>query len=191
MIALATVSPPTPGVEDADGSVVHDASSLRQPLTRLARMTPGPLHAAPRLHRPIRADDARMPPSRDGTAERRCVFELFGRRLSGGRRFGVVAGTGRLLVAARAISASATTSCGSCATRRWWMPPPSAFLEATGFTGSITGYREGELYFPGLAASSRSRDVRRGRRPRDAGAQRAQPRLRHRDGRGAHERGRR
>jgi len=34
---------------------------------------------------------------RDGTAERRCVFELFGRRLSGGRRFGVVAGTGRLV----------------------------------------------------------------------------------------------
>ena len=34
---------------------------------------------------------------RDGTADRRCVFELFGRRLSGGRRFGVVAGTGRLL----------------------------------------------------------------------------------------------
>ena len=34
---------------------------------------------------------------RDGTADRRCVFELFGRRLPGGRRFGVVAGTGRLL----------------------------------------------------------------------------------------------
>ena len=34
---------------------------------------------------------------RDGTADRRCVFELFGRRLPGARRFGVVAGTGRLL----------------------------------------------------------------------------------------------
>src|SRR5918993_76641 len=34
---------------------------------------------------------------RDGTAHRRCVFELFSRRLSAGRRFGVVAGTGRLL----------------------------------------------------------------------------------------------
>ena len=30
---------------------------------------------------------------RDGTAHRRCVFELFARRLPGGRRFGVVAGT--------------------------------------------------------------------------------------------------
>ena len=34
---------------------------------------------------------------RDGTAARPSVFELFSRRLSGGRRFGVVAGTGRLL----------------------------------------------------------------------------------------------
>ena len=34
---------------------------------------------------------------RDGTASRPSVFELFSRRLSGGRRFGVVAGTGRLL----------------------------------------------------------------------------------------------
>ena len=34
---------------------------------------------------------------RDGTAERRCVFELFTRRLPEGRRYGVVAGTGRFL----------------------------------------------------------------------------------------------
>ena len=34
---------------------------------------------------------------RDGTAERRCVFEVFARRLPEGRRYGVVAGTGRLL----------------------------------------------------------------------------------------------
>ena len=34
---------------------------------------------------------------RSGTAERASVFELFGRRLPSSRRFGVVAGTGRLL----------------------------------------------------------------------------------------------
>ena len=34
---------------------------------------------------------------RDGTAERHCVFEVFARRLPDGRRYGVVAGTGRLL----------------------------------------------------------------------------------------------
>ncbi|MBU2111268.1 MAG: nicotinate phosphoribosyltransferase, partial [Actinobacteria bacterium] len=32
-----------------------------------------------------------------GTAERRTVFELFGRRLPEGRRYGVVAGVGRAL----------------------------------------------------------------------------------------------
>src|SRR5215211_2807793 len=32
-----------------------------------------------------------------GTASRRCVFEVFARRLPEGRRYGVVAGTGRLL----------------------------------------------------------------------------------------------
>ena len=35
----------------------------------------------------------------DGTADRNCVFEVFARRLPHGRRFGVVAGTGRLLEA--------------------------------------------------------------------------------------------
>ncbi len=35
----------------------------------------------------------------DGTAARRCVFEVFARRLPDGRRFGVVAGTARLLEA--------------------------------------------------------------------------------------------
>ena len=34
---------------------------------------------------------------RDGTASRRCVFEVFARRLPEGRRYGVVAGTGRVL----------------------------------------------------------------------------------------------
>ena len=35
----------------------------------------------------------------DGTADRDCVFEVFARRLPHGRRYGVVAGTGRLLEA--------------------------------------------------------------------------------------------
>src|SRR5699024_1568329 len=33
----------------------------------------------------------------DGTAHRRCGFEVFGRRLPDGRRYGIVGGTGRLL----------------------------------------------------------------------------------------------
>src|SRR4051795_10074380 len=35
----------------------------------------------------------------DGTADRDCVFEVFARRLPHGRRYGVLAGTGRLLEA--------------------------------------------------------------------------------------------
>ncbi len=38
---------------------------------------------------------------RSGAAARRCVFEVFARRLPDGRRYGVVAGTGRLLEALR------------------------------------------------------------------------------------------
>jgi nicotinate phosphoribosyltransferase len=85
---------------------------------------------------------------RDGTAERRCVFELFARRLSGGRRFGVVAGTGRLLGLLRAFRFAEPElrflrdeGVVDAATVR--------FLEDYRFRGSITGYREGEIYFPG------------------------------------------
>lgn len=85
---------------------------------------------------------------RDGTAHRRCVFELFGRRLPGGRRFGVVAGTGRLLSLIedfrfgddelRFLRDHRVVDAGTL-----------DFLAGYRFTGSITGYREGELYFPG------------------------------------------
>src|SRR6187549_2968951 len=39
----------------------------------------------------------------DGAADRRCTFEVFARRLPEGRRYGVVAGTGRLLDALEAF----------------------------------------------------------------------------------------
>ena len=85
---------------------------------------------------------------RDGTAHRQCVFELFGRRLSGGRRFGVAAGQGRLMSLLRDFRfddeelrflrdggvVSAETL---------------EYLANYRFAGSIEGYREGELYFPG------------------------------------------
>src|SRR3954465_14541758 len=41
---------------------------------------------------------------RDGTAERRCVFEAFARRLPDGRRYGVVAGPARVLDALTAFT---------------------------------------------------------------------------------------
>ncbi|MDD7962607.1 nicotinate phosphoribosyltransferase [Microbacterium thalli] len=85
---------------------------------------------------------------RDGTADRQCVFEVFARRLAGGRRFGVVAGTGRLLEEIESFrfgddELDYLEQHGAIdeRTRRW--------LADYRFTGTITGYREGELYFPG------------------------------------------
>jgi nicotinate phosphoribosyltransferase len=85
---------------------------------------------------------------RDGTAERRSVFEVFARRLPTGRRYGVAAGQGRLMELIRDFR---------------FHEPDIAFLRDAGivdettaswlvdyhFTGDIDGYAEGELFFPG------------------------------------------
>ncbi|MFC4070666.1 nicotinate phosphoribosyltransferase [Actinoplanes subglobosus] len=85
---------------------------------------------------------------RDGTADRHCVFEVFARRLPTGRRYGVVAGTGRLIELIRDFR---------------FEPGEIEFLRSAGivddnaakwladyrFSGEIEGYGEGELFFPG------------------------------------------
>jgi nicotinate phosphoribosyltransferase len=83
-----------------------------------------------------------------GTHDTPCVFELFARRLPNGRRYGVVAGTGRLLDAIAEfrfgpaeLAALKRDEVVSADTLDW--------LESYRFTGDIRGYREGELYFPG------------------------------------------
>src|SRR6188472_4140930 len=85
---------------------------------------------------------------RDGTAHRRCVFELFGRRLSAGRRFGVVAGTGRLLSLIRDFRFD-DEELRFLRAEKVVDASTLDFLEGYRFTGSITGHREAELYFPG------------------------------------------
>jgi len=84
----------------------------------------------------------------DGTAHRRSVFELFARRLPDGRRYGVVAGVNRLLDALerfrfdeQAIAFLADRGVVDQATRDW--------LADYRFTGDISGYADGEIYFPG------------------------------------------
>jgi nicotinate phosphoribosyltransferase len=82
----------------------------------------------------------------DGTAHRHCVFETFARSLPAGRRFGVVAGTGRLLDLIRDFrfgddELSFVASFLRPATVDW--------LSSYRFSGSISGYAEGDLYFPG------------------------------------------
>ncbi|GAA4351243.1 nicotinate phosphoribosyltransferase [Microbacterium rhizosphaerae] len=84
----------------------------------------------------------------DGTASRRCVFELFSRRLSGGRRFGVVAGSGRLLSLLRDFRFG-DDQLRFLRDARAVDAQTLAYLANWRFTGTITGYREGELYFPG------------------------------------------
>ena len=85
---------------------------------------------------------------RSGVAQRRAVFEVFARHLPHGRRYGVVAGTGRLLDAlARFRFGPAEldflreTGVADDATLR--------YLESYVFRGDIWGYAEGDCYFPG------------------------------------------
>ncbi|WEK14645.1 MAG: nicotinate phosphoribosyltransferase [Candidatus Microbacterium phytovorans] len=85
---------------------------------------------------------------RDGTADRPCVFELFARRLPGARRFGVVAGTGRLLEAVDRFRFG-DDELRYLRDERIVGPETLRFLEGFRFRGTITGYAEGELYFPG------------------------------------------
>lgn len=83
-----------------------------------------------------------------GTHDRPCVFEAFARRLPGARRYGIVAGTGRLL---QEIADFRFTDA-----ELGWLSDENVVSKATlewladyRFTGSIHGYREGEVYFPG------------------------------------------
>ena len=83
---------------------------------------------------------------RDGTAHRPCTFEVFARRLPDGRRYGVVAGTGRLLDALAGFRFDADRL---TALRQFLDPDTLTWLGDYRFSGSIDGYREGELFFPG------------------------------------------
>jgi nicotinate phosphoribosyltransferase len=85
---------------------------------------------------------------RDGTADRPCVFEVFGRRLPNGRRYGVVGGTGRLIQAVTDFRFG-EAEVAFLRERGIVDERTAAWLAGYRFTGSIEGYAEGELYFPG------------------------------------------
>jgi nicotinate phosphoribosyltransferase len=83
-----------------------------------------------------------------GAAQRRAVFEVFARHLPHGRRYGVVAGTGRLLDALEQFrfgpqELEFLQQAGAIdeLTLR--------YLESYAFGGDIWGYAEGDCYFPG------------------------------------------
>ncbi len=84
----------------------------------------------------------------DGTADRDCVFEVFARRLPHGRRYGVVAGTGRLLELLPAFRFGDD----ELATLREQGLTDARLLDWLAdfrFSGDVDGYAEGELFFPG------------------------------------------
>jgi nicotinate phosphoribosyltransferase len=83
-----------------------------------------------------------------GAARRRAVFEVFARHLPHGRRYGVVAGVGRLIDAVARfrfgpdeLAFLADAGVADQATLR--------YLESYSFRGDIWGYAEGDCYFPG------------------------------------------
>ncbi|SHK21109.1 nicotinate phosphoribosyltransferase [Pseudonocardia thermophila] len=82
----------------------------------------------------------------DGTAQRECVFEVFARRLPDGRRYGVVAGTGRLIESiTRFRFGEQELDLLSDVVDRATLDRLADYR----FSGDIDGYPEGELYFPG------------------------------------------
>ena len=84
----------------------------------------------------------------DGTADRDCVFETFARRLPHGRRYGVLAGTGRLL---EALPDFRFTDEDLAALREQGLTDSRLldWLAGFRFSGDVDGYAEGELFFPG------------------------------------------
>ena len=84
---------------------------------------------------------------RAGTANRRCVFELFARRLPQGRRYGVVAGVGRALRALRHFRFD-EESLRFLLDRQVVDQAMADWLADFHFSGDIWGYPEGEIYFP-------------------------------------------
>ncbi|MFF2535005.1 nicotinate phosphoribosyltransferase [Streptomyces cyaneofuscatus] len=83
-----------------------------------------------------------------GTAGRHSVFEAFTRRLPEGRRYGVVAGTGRVLDAVENFHFD-DEMIGFLRQQNIVDEPTLEWLAGYRFSGDIWGYPEGEVYFPG------------------------------------------
>jgi nicotinate phosphoribosyltransferase len=84
----------------------------------------------------------------DGTAARDSVFEVFARRLPHGRRYGVLAGTGRFL---DALAHFRFGDAELAAVRAQGIDDERLLAHLAGFrfTGDVDGYAEGDYYFPG------------------------------------------
>jgi nicotinate phosphoribosyltransferase len=85
---------------------------------------------------------------RSGSASRRAVFEVFARHLPHGRRYGVVAGTGRLLDAIERFRFG-PDELSFLRDNQIVDEATVQYLSSYRFSGNIWGYAEGDVYFPG------------------------------------------
>ena len=85
---------------------------------------------------------------RSGLAERNSVFEVFARNLPTNRRYGVVAGTSRLLESISKFRFSGE-QLEFLKHRKVVSSETLDWLASFKFGGNIRGYAEGELFFPG------------------------------------------
>ncbi|TFV76622.1 nicotinate phosphoribosyltransferase [Blastococcus sp. CT_GayMR20] len=110
--------------------------------------TPGPACPAPALFTDRYELTMVAAALADGTADRDCVFEVFARRLPHGRRYGILAGTGRLL---EELPHFCFGDDELTALREQGITDQRLldWLADFRFGGDIDGYAEGDLYFPG------------------------------------------
>jgi nicotinate phosphoribosyltransferase len=85
---------------------------------------------------------------RSGVADHPSCFELFARRLPDGRRYGVVAGTGRLGEAIERFRFD-DADLGYLRDLEIFDDDALAWFADYRFSGTVEAYREGDLYFPG------------------------------------------
>src|SRR6202162_3912522 len=85
---------------------------------------------------------------RSGAAHRRAIFEVFARHLPHGRRYGVVAGTGRLLDALERFRFG-PDELSFLRENQVVDETALQYLSSYRFSGNIWGYAEGDMYFPG------------------------------------------
>ena len=82
-----------------------------------------------------------------GAANRKCTFEVFTRRLPAGRRYGVLAGTGRFLEGLANFRFN-DEELSFLSSRNIVNKETLSYLESFTFSGNIRGYAEGEAFFP-------------------------------------------
>src|SRR5579859_7077495 len=85
---------------------------------------------------------------RSGAASRHAVFEVFARHLPHGRRYGVVAGTGRLLDALERFRFG-PDELSFLRENQIVDETTLQYLSSYRFSGNVWGYAEGDVYFPG------------------------------------------